>query len=100
MAMLTITMTGRSTETIMTLAQHSAVSARKRGNEYVSLVQVCGLVTSKDASYMDACMYVIARSVYRHRFCLVGTWIIAAVIFTIPALILVVRRTVPQLHRG
>ncbi|CAE7671957.1 mmpL11 [Symbiodinium pilosum] len=43
---------------------------------------------------MDACMYVIARRVYRYRFCLVGTWVTAATVFTIPALILVLRRTV------
>ena len=48
---------------------------------------------------MDACMYVVARNVYRHRFCLVATWIVATLIFTVPALVLVLRRTVAKLQR-
>ena len=47
---------------------------------------------------MDACMYVVARNVYRHRFCLVAAWIVATLIFTVPALVLVLRRTVAELQ--
>ena len=68
-----------------------------RSTEPVVLVQRIRLQSlraeSKEASYMDACMYVIAKSVYKHRFCLVGAWVTAATVFTIPALILVLRRT-------
>ena len=49
---------------------------------------------------MDACMYVVARNVYRHRFCLVAAWIVATLIFTVPALVLVLRRTVAELQRA
>lgn len=47
-----------------------------------------------EGTYMDACMFVIARSVYKHRWALVITWGVLTLFFTPPALYLVLRKTV------
>eukprot|EP00434_Breviolum_minutum_P003834 symbB.v1.2.003373.t1/scaffold189.1/size277183/10 len=49
---------------------------------------------SHEGTYMDACMYTIARSVYQHRWALVIAWGVITLFFTPPALYLVLRKTV------
>lgn len=46
---------------------------------------------------MDACMFVIARNVYRHRWPLVITWAVLTLFLMPPALYLVLRKTVAGL---
>lgn len=54
---------------------------------------ICLVVAAKEGTYMDACMFVIARSVYKHRWALVITWGVLTLFFTPPALYLVLRKT-------
>lgn len=51
------------------------------------------LAVRKEGTYMDACMYTIARSVYQHRWALVIAWGVITLFFTPPALYLVLRKT-------
>ena len=47
---------------------------------------------------MDACMFVIARNVYRHRYPLIIIWAVLTLFSTPPALYLVLRKTVGGLN--
>eukprot|EP00913_Durusdinium_trenchii_P018079 g16988.t1 len=51
-------------------------------------------IREQEGSYMDACMFVIARSVYRNRWPLVIAWGVVTFFLTPPALYLVLRKTV------
>ena len=51
------------------------------------------LAVRKEGTYMDACMYSIARSVYQHRWALVIAWGVITLFSTPPALYLVLRKT-------